>query len=331
MPGPCTAARVARSCRDARIVGPDLRCGARALTPTDISPPAELIARLRRGGHLAADPAPVPLEGGRINRVWRLRGVLYDLVLKLYDPEGATPLFANDPLREAACLSALADSGLAPVPLTGDAQAERPWILYRHLPGKGWTEGVEAVACVLARVHDHAPLDELPTAPDGSAEITRQTLEILSLCRSADVEELRRCQPRGDVVASGLRRLVHGDPVPGNIVVQGGRAALIDWQCPALGDPAGDLAIFTSPAMQRIYRGTPLSAAENDAFLGAYPDPTTVERFHALRPWYHWRMAAYCLYQAERGRADYAEGLTLERAALPRHASARKSVRPIET
>ncbi len=322
-PASCTAARAARSCRDARIAGPDFRCGARALTLTDISPPAELIARLRRGGHLAADPDPVALEGGRINRVWRLRGVLYDLVLKLYDPGGATPLFANDPAREASCLAALAKSGLAPVLVAGDAQADRPWILYRHLPGARWADGVAPVARILARVHDHAPLDRLPTAPDGSAGITRQTLEILSLCRSSEAEDLRRCQPRGDVAASGLRRLVHGDPVPGNIVMQAGRAALIDWQCPALGDPAGDLAIFTSPAMQQIYRGTPLSAAENDAFLKAYPDPTTVERFHALRPWYHWRMAAYCLYQAERGRADYAEGLTLERAALPRHASAR--------
>ena len=322
-PGPCTAARAARSCREARIAGPDTRSGARALTQTDNPPPAELIARLRRGGHLAADPDPVPLEGGRINRVWRLRGVLYDLVLKLYDPEGATPLFANDPLREATCLSALANSGLAPAPVAGNARAERPWILYRHLPGARWADGVEAVARVLARVHGHPPLDGLPTAPGGSAGITRQTLEILSLCRSSEAETLLRCQPRGDVAPSGLRRLLHGDPVPGNIVMQGGHAALIDWQCPALGDPAGDLAIFTSPAMQKIYRGAPLNATENDAFLGAYPDPTTVERFHVLRPWYHWRMAAYCLFQVERGRAEYAEGLSLECAALPRQALAR--------
>ena len=265
----------------------------------------------------------MPLEGGRINRVWRLRGVLYDLVLKLYDPEGASPVFANDPLREAACLAVLSDSGLAPAPVAGDARADRPWILYRHLPGTGWTVGVEAVARVLARVHGHAPVDGLPAAPDGSAEITRQTLEILSLCRSAAVEDLRRCQPPGDVAPSGLRRLLHGDPVPGNIVVQRGHAALIDWQCPALGDPAGDLAIFTSPAMQQLYRGTPLIATENDAFTDAYPDRATVDRFRALRPWYHWRMAAYCLYQSERGRAGYAEGLKLERAALPCYASAR--------
>ena len=129
-------------------------------------------------------------------------------------------------------------------------------------------------------------------------------------------------EPQGHVAPSGRRRLVHGDPVPGNIVTGPGRAALIDWQCPALGDPAADLAIFASPAMQQVYRGAPLSEAESAAFLAAYPDEETVARYRALRPWYHWRMAAYCLFRAERGRAGYAAGLTLERAALPRYSPA---------
>lgn len=294
--------------------------GAPTLTPPDPQPPAGLIARLRRSGHLAAGPDPVPLAGGRTNRVWRLRGKMYDLVLKLYVSAGATPLFANDPAREAACLAALSGCGLAPEPVAGDAGADRPWVLYRHLPGARWVSGAGAVAHLLARVHAHAPVAGLPAAPDGSAEITRQTLEILSLCHAAGAEELRRLQPDGAVSSSGQCRLVHGDPVPGNIVVQGDRAALIDWQCPALGDPAGDLAIFTSPAMQQLYRGTPLSRTEIDAFLGAYPERATVDRFLALRPWYHWRMAAYCQYQVDRGHRDYAAGLALERAALGRYA-----------
>ena len=36
---------------------------------------------------------------------------------------------------------------------------------------------------------------------------------------------------------------------------------LIDWQCPALGDPAEDIACFLSPAMQVIYGAGPLDAA----------------------------------------------------------------------
>ncbi len=271
---------------------------------------------------MAADPRPVPLAGGRTNRVWRLSGELYDLVLKLYVSDAATPLFANDPLREAACLAALSGSGIAPTPVAADPKAETPWILYRHLPGTGWTTGVEAVAHLLGRVHASPAPSGLPTAPDGSAELARQTLEILSLCHSAQTNALRALEPKGTIAPSGQRRLVHGDPVPGNIVMQGRHATLIDWQCPVIGDPAGDLAIFTSPAMQLVYRGAPLTTAEKCAFLRAYPDRATVGRTLDLQPWYHWRMAAYCLYQSERGRVGYAQGLALERAALSGQSSA---------
>ncbi|MDX2483548.1 MAG: aminoglycoside phosphotransferase family protein [Pseudodonghicola sp.] len=282
-----------------------------------------MITHLHQRGFVAADPRPLPLAGGRTNRVWRLQGQLYDLVLKLYVSDAATPLFANDPRHEMSCLSALSDSGIAPTPEAADPQAQTPWILYRHLPGTGWTTGVKSVADLLGRVHAQTAPSRLPHAPDGSAELARQTLEILSLCHPSQTHALRALEPAGTVAPSGQRRLVHGDPVPGNIVMQGPRATLIDWQCPACGDPAGDLAIFTSPAMQLVYRGAPLSTGEKDAFLRAYPDRATVGRVLELQPWYHWRMAAYCLYQAERGRAGYAQGLALERAALSGQSSAR--------
>jgi len=272
---------------------------------------------------LAGDARAERLAGGRTNRVWRLRGGAYDLVLKLYASGGAMPLFANDPAREAACLAALSGSGLAPGLVAADPGGGPPWVLYRHLPGVGWMQGVGLVADLLARVHAAVPPPGLPKAPDGSAALARQTLEILSLCRSAPAAELRALAPRGEVAPSGQARLLHGDPVPGNIMVQDGQATLIDWQCPALGDPVGDLAIFASPAMQHAYRGSPLDGAEKDEFLRAYPDRAAVERYRALAPWYHWRMAAYCLFRAERGRAGYAEGLELERAALLAVSSAR--------
>ena len=94
------------------------------------------------------------------------------------------------------------------------------------------------------------------------------------------------------------------------------RLTLIDWQCPRLGDPAEDLALFLSPAMQLLYRGAPLGLAEQDAFLAAYPDPQVTARLRALLPWFHWRMAAYCLWKAERGGAEDREAMALEIAAL---------------
>ena len=91
-----------------------------------------------------------------------------------------------------------------------------------------------------------------------------------------------------------------------------GGLTLIDWQCPASGDPTEDIATFLSPAMQRLYRGTILSEAEREAFLAAYPDPAIVARYRALKSVYRWRMAAHCLWKAERGASDYAGALRLE-------------------
>jgi aminoglycoside phosphotransferase (APT) family kinase protein len=60
---------------------------------------------------------------------------------------------------------------------------------------------------------------------------------------------------------------------------------LIDWQCPAVGDPCEDIAIFLSPAMQLAYRGTVLSRAEEQVFLTAYSDASTLKRYANIAPW----------------------------------------------
>ena len=199
------------------------------------------------------------------------------------------------------------------------ARCETPFgvvLLYHHVPGKPWREDPGPVARTLARLHRMAPPPGLTPAPDGSAALAAQTLSILALCAGPDADRLRAAAPRGAVPASGATALLHGDPVPGNLILSGGRLTLIDWQCPALGDPVHDLALFLSPAMQQIYRGAPLSVAETARFHTAYADPATTDRYRALAPWFHWRMAAYCLWRAKTGPADYTTGVALERACL---------------
>ena len=190
------------------------------------------------------------------------------------------------------------------------------WIVYAHVPGATWRKDPGLVARTLADLHQIPPPAGLPRGRNGSHDLTQQTRRMLADCRSADAARLRELQPAGTVAQTGQVRLVHGDPVPGNVVVHAGRAVLIDWQSPCLGDPCEDLAIFLSPAMQSVYRKAPLSAGEVSAFLRAYGDTHTVRRYLALRPWFHWRMAAYCLWQEEQGCADYREGLRLELEAL---------------
>lgn len=283
--------------------------------------------------------APLPLQGGRSNRVWRT-GYLADgpmsdgpvsdgpvsegLVVKLYLARGKNPLFANDPQRESAALEALSGTGMVP-PLAASGQFEgQHWLAYAHITGAPWQRDTAHVAQLLGRLHDQPEFSGLPKGVNGSVDLERQTRRILGCC-SGDlnaVTEVLSLRPIGQVPPLESLALIHGDPVPGNLLSHDGTLTLIDWQCPQMGDPSEDLALFLSPAMQALYRGKPLSVAEEDGFLAAYPDPRMVGRYLALKPWFHWRMAAYCLWRSAAGEPRDRAALGLELAAL------RQSINP---
>lgn len=264
--------------------------------PMAAMPDAGLLAEVRTSLPEAGGDW-VAMKGGRSNRVWRAG----DLVVKQYRPDTATPLFPNDPLAEAAALRQLGPE-LAPRYRAGGAG----WLGYDFLPGPSWSVDPGPVARLLARVHR-------ATAPAGLRRLPMGGAAIADHAASFAPPGLPPC-PEAPSVDLPAPVLVHGDPVPGNIVVTAEGLRLIDWQCPGLGDPVDDLALFLSPAMQWLYRGAPLSEAEKAAFLAAYPDAATVRRYDLLRPVLHWRIAAHCAYRAARGDAAYAEALRLELA-----------------
>lgn len=238
-----------------------------------------------------------PLTGGRSNRVWQSG----DVVLKQVLPGTGTPLFPNDPRAEVAALRALSP------PLVPQLLAEGAgWFAYAHVPGRAWTDDPGPVARLLAEVHATPAPTGMRLLPLGGQAIAEQA-------RGFGATGLTECPVIDD---PGLTRrvLVHGDPVPANIVITAEGLRLIDWQCPGLGDPVDDLALFLSPAMQFLYRGRPLTAEEGAAFLGAYPNRTTVERYQRLEPVLSWRIAAHCALRAARGDQGYAEALRLQLA-----------------
>jgi hypothetical protein len=242
----------------------------------------------------------IPLSGGRTNRVWRVGA----RVVKVYAPDADSPLFPNDPEAEARALVHFGPMGLAPrLVARGDG-----WVAYDHVPGQCWRSGPEDVARLLARLHQSkAPAEGFRPLAGGSAALQAQVCRLVGLaCPGVPM-------PKVALVAPAAACPLHGDAVPGNIIRKpDGGLCLIDWQCPAIGDPAEDLAVFLSPAMQQIYRGVPLSAAEVDAFLNAYPDPATADRYLALKPLFHLRMAAHCLWRAARGAEGYEQAARLE-------------------
>lgn len=263
-------------------------------------PPAPLRAAVTAKMPGLSDAAWQPLAGGRVNRLWRVGAV----VVKAYDAAGASPLFPNDPEAEARALALAAPPGLAP-PLAAHGPG---WNAYHYAAGTTWHEDPAQAARLLGRVHALAvPPGAFRTAPMGPDAVAPQARAIAAACRGT-------LPPMPDLppIAAAIPAFIHGDAVAGNLIVKGSEAVLIDWQCPALGDAVDDLATFLSPAMQHLYRGTPLTPAEAEAFLAAYPDPATIARYRAMAPLLHWRIAAHCLWRAERGAPGYQAALALE-------------------
>lgn len=290
-------------------------------------PPASLVRELAAASLVPQGASWRSLCGGRTNQVWLVSNAMSERVVKLYSPAANTPLFANDPMAEALVLGALAATGLSPRPLFNSILSAGAVLIYEHQKGTPWRSDPQPVALALKTLHDLpvAPqLEELPLAPDGSAELVEQTMAMLAEIPSALAEPMRASCPQGKVPPSGHRVLLHGDPVPGNLICPpdrpGALPVLVDWQCPTLGDPVMDLALFLSPAMQQVGRARALSEQERDNFLTSYGDAAVKERLNALQPFLHWRMAAYCLWKMTRPRPDpaYAAALRQESAALAR-------------
>ncbi|SDX46457.1 Thiamine kinase [Ruegeria halocynthiae] len=254
--------------------------------------------------------------GGRTNRVWKVLSGKNDSVLKLYCTGFHNPLFRNDARLEANCLRALGSFGFVPNLRAAGSFGNDSWVYYDHAPGAPWRDDVDGVALLLRKLHQIPVSLNLPNGCNGSDDLDQHAQRILSTCRSGEKASLLAMRPQGHIPPIGDLCLIHGDPVAGNILQSAAGLTLIDWQCPALGDPCEDLAMFLSPAMQQLYRGAPLSEAEVTQFLAAYGQPEITERYRVLRPWLAWRMAAYCLWRIETGAPDYAPAYELEIAAM---------------
>lgn len=286
-------------------------------------PPASLVRELAVASLVPRTAIWQSLCGGRTNQVWLVQTETSAHVVKLYSPSAATPLFSNDPQAEALVLGALTATGLSPSPLFSGILSAGAVLIYDHQQGKPWQSNPQPVANALKILHNlpvSPELAQLPLAPDGSAELVAQTMAMLAPIPRALAEPIWARCPKGQIRPSGHRALLHGDPVPGNLICRTDKAlpVLVDWQCPALGDPVMDLALFLSPAMQHVGRAQALSDQERESFLAAYDDPAVIHRLHALQPFLHWRMAAYCLWKTTRPTPDpaYAPALELELAAL---------------
>lgn len=266
-------------------------------------------------GIIQKDDAFVPLAGGRTNRVWKISGER-DLVCKLYSEGTQNPLYENAPQSEYECLKQLSGKGIAPEAICFMQTKFGEVLVYDYLHGTVWNNDVVCVAQLLARIHSEPLPQGLRTLTVGSVAVVEQTFDILKDVKSEDADRIKALKPAGDVTGCETMCFVHTDVVAGNLIETADGVRLIDWQCPGMGDPVEDLAMFLSPAMQHVYRGDALTNAECVAFISAYPDEAVQDRYKRMAPFYHWRMAAYCAWKEARGSDEYAAAKILEIAAL---------------
>ncbi|PJJ82812.1 phosphotransferase family enzyme [Brevirhabdus pacifica] len=290
--------------------------------PLDAAAPPPALARLA-APWLEPDAGPWQLlTGGRTNRVWAAG----DVICKSYDPDGATPLFANDAGAEAAILRHLSPNGLAPGLLAevkaGQAGDARPAILYRKAAGRPLARPNAALIKALSRVHALNPPAWLPPAPQGPRALSDQCAPMLAELPAdlaADLRSRRPDLPAPSGLAPSKPALLHGDPVAANAIEGAdGQVTLVDWQCPASGDPVLDLATALSPAMQITYGRAPLEKTERQALIAVYPEPGVRQRLGAWSALLHWRMAVYCAWRGVRPGGDPArarQAMTAELAA----------------
>jgi thiamine kinase-like enzyme len=138
---------------------------------------------------------------------------------------------------------------------------------------------------------------------DLPSDIKQSGLEIINKLNIYHKDRLIKICP--DISISGIEPvLLHTDVVPGNLILGDEGLRLIDWQCPAIGDPIVDIMMFLSPGMHEIYGSGKLSMKDHETFLMNLT-PKLRSRYNILGPLYHWRLAAYCFWKAEQGFIEY--------------------------
>ena len=285
--------------------------------PARLPPTPALRRALDRAGLVPRAARWSVLEGGRSSRVYRVAAGDRVLVCKLTRPNRAGALFPLDPGAEAAALAGLSGRGLAPRPLARFRFGPEQGLLYAHAEGRPLGALDPDLAMLLARVHG-CPTRTVP------ALRPRRTLVLPLIERArrhlteAGWDDAALVAPVAAALAQPavVPRIVHGDPVPANVLAGPGGLIAIDWQCAHLGDPALDLALALSPAMHLAYGSTPPGDAAVRAFRDRYADAAVLDRLDRLAVAFHLQTIGHCLWRLDRGDLPYRAALEAEAMAL---------------
>lgn len=187
--------------------------------------------------------------------------------------------------RHLAAMSAAAEAGAAPGVLYADADAGvcvMDYVAARPLaehPG-GPAGLARALGELLARVRGAAPFVDFGPYPD----LIGSLLAAPSVSGRFDAADLGPCREGLARVAEaiswdGPRVSTHNDISPRNLLFDGARLWLIDWELAWLGDPLVDLAI----ASTELAAGDALEREMLASSLGREPDAPLLARLAVTR------------------------------------------------
>jgi thiamine kinase len=259
---------------------------------------AEIDALLQAKGLWQGPVTVKPLKGGYLNEVLRVTTGPARMVLKRFAPETRGTLFPNIPTDEARALSILGPLQVSP-PLLA-FWPEAALMAYPYVEGAPWTTGTADVARILQRKEAADPTGFRPV-PCDPAGILAEGDTLFARCAAPPSN-----RPQPIQIAPPARlSLIHTDLGPGNLIGQGAGLRIIDWQCPAAGDLVEDIYSFLSPAYQILSEHAPLTQVEQAEFWDALARPDLHDRYTQMKPFFIWRMAAYCLWRSQtRAEAD---------------------------
>lgn len=252
--------------------------------PALIHPPSELLERVCAHDPLCSGAPLRPLKGGRSNHVWRIDGAK-SYVLKIYDLRRQSPLFANNMQAEVAALRYFGPRGMAPSLVTM-LEHPIPAILYEYVEGDAASPF--EIGRALSRIHAHRPALGLQNRPPKMGFLA-------GLLSAYDIDE---DLPEG-LCPLVRPRILHGDPLGVHFLKTKNGVVAIDWQCPAIGQPSDDVAIYLSASMQNIYGSGPLAPNEVAAFWQGYHNPEVRRQYEAYAEIYERVIHAYCLHREE--------------------------------
>lgn len=291
---------------------------------------AELANLLQKAGLGAVRPETLSLfKGGYSNTVWKAQTDAGPVVIKHYVSDNVrnNPYFPNLPDDEAAALALLAPLGLAPAPLVflPAPAGGRAILVYAFAEGPLWRGDMTAAARMLGALHGVDPGTGFRKVAASSAAIRAHGDMMLERADTPN-PRLMHVRPEKANADEPPLSLIHTDCGPGNIIETAQGLVLIDWQCPARGDAAEDIACFLSPAMMVLYGRTPHGDIQD--FLAVYPDIATVGRYQEKAGVLHWRIACYCHFRARQLAVTQPQTAELYGDALEAECSLLEGMRP---